>query len=126
MIAELVGLLDLEMGVVDIALDSVEEVCLVVAAAEAPSEFTSVLALDVDLLDGVSDVAGSLMSDVPETELEVMDLAPESVCVPATSDVLIDLPLEALEVPRTGSPLDGVTVKLLMVPENDDFCVVVL
>ena len=125
-VAELVELLDLEVGVVDTALDSVKEICVVVPAAEAPSEFTSVLALDVDLLNGVSDVARSLISDVPETELEVMDLAPESVCVPATSDVLMDLPLEALEVLESGSPLDEVTVKLLMVPENDDLCVVVL
>ena len=119
-IAELVGLLDLEVGVVDTALDSVEEVCPVVPAAEVPLEVTSVLTLDVDLLDGVSDLARPLVSDVPETELGVIDPAPEFVCVPATSDVLMDLPLVAIEMLETGSPLDEVTVKLLMVPENGD------
>ena len=124
-IEELVGLLDLEVGVLDDALDSVEEVCLVVPAAEVPSEFTSVLISDVDLLDGVSDLARPLISDVPETELEVVDLAPESICVPATSDVLMGLPLEALDVLETGSPLNEVMVILSMVPENGDPWVVV-
>ena len=78
------------------------------------------LILDVDLLDGVSDLARPLISDVPGTESGVIDPAPEFVCVSATSDVLMDLPLVALEVLETGSPLDGVTVKLFMVPENGD------
>ena len=112
-ISELVGLLDLEVGVIDTALDSVEEVCLVVPAAEVPSELMSVLTLDVDLLD------------VPETEFEAVDLAPEVVCVTATSEVPVDLPLEALEVLGTGSPLDEVIVKLFMVPENVDSWLVV-
>ena len=119
-VAELVGRLDPAVGVVDTALDSVEEIRPLVPAAEVPSEVTSVLTLDVDLLDGVSDLARPLISDVPETELEVIDPASDFVCVPATSDMLMDLPLEALEVLETGSPLDGFTVKLFMVPENGD------
>ena len=55
----------------------------------------------------------------------MMDLAPEFVGVPATSDVLMDMPLEALEVLGTGSPLDEITVKLFVVPEKSDPWVVV-
>ena len=43
---------------------------------------------------------------MPETELEVVDLATEFFCVPVTSDVLMDLPLEAVEVLGPGSPKD--------------------
>ena len=124
-IAELVGLLDLKVGVVDTSLDSVEETCLVVPAAEVSSKLTSVLNLDVDLLDGILVFARPLIFDVPETEFEVVNLALEYVCVPATSDVLLDLPLEALEVLETGSPLNEVIVILFMVPENGDPWVVV-
>ena len=78
-IAEFVGLLALEAGGVDTALGSVEEMCIVVLTTEAPSELKSVLISDVDILDGVLLFARLLISDVPETELEVVNLAPEFV-----------------------------------------------
>ena len=67
------------MGGVDTVRDSVEEVCVVVIAAEAPSELMSVLTVDVGILDGVLAFPRLLVSDVPETELEVDNLAPEFV-----------------------------------------------
>lgn len=119
-IAEFVGLLALEVRGVDTALDSVEEMCIVLLATEVPSEPKSVLILDVDILDGVLVFARLLISDVPETELELVNLAPEFVWVPATSEVLMALPLKAFEVLETGSPLDEVIVTLSIVPENVD------